>query len=801
MATNPTIQERIFYFDAEGDAEGQIDVADSRLFRQAVVQRAQLLNLSTTGRGLPSILPEYNRINVEYPRSHSITIQQNNNFYDVAVAGPLAVREIMAEPLDGSFQPLRVDLHDNHGLHFFPPLQIQIGRDGVNPVPGFRWTQGSNTMSFDDDILPPSSIANLETMIVIYFNSSVNEYHYARVTAHTGNNLTLSSGAPEAANLGGWIIIARPIKEALDGAFIGAGDEQGDPFNVNSGSDIDTGGTTLGVDGNTKLPDNTFVTLDESSLYAFNFTNTRLIGAPNEKKPTLVQTPLFIEDAVSVMNSRLQTRYGPSAPQVSVVNNQIVGPTGSTVTDHTRLTRSTAIVTVPDFYYDNNFNILGASIGSEMNRLFVPGTTETGFTNTITLNGQPLLIKPGKYASPEGFAQHLSSVMGSDYTIKVLRTSSFIESNYAGAITGSSSYVAGVRSAEIERLDESLDTLPTFRLRGTRADDTSTLTPYRPFAYQIKMEGPAHHQLNVSTTSSYIRTILGLSPGSYGFDVSGSVQRDSRTRGTCSVSILQAPKRFNIALQNNSFKMDAAVRLNIGTETVVLTTKSTANAVACGLSAGEVVNVRFGTNAAVARGMVHATLGDEQLTDFVFSISMAAADFATLESGVNDGFSGEFTITRVGGNRAKLDVTGYPLPHLMSPAPLVGLTPVTIIDGSTLLPRPFSAFSPSYIIRLVADADGHEPRSNPLPITVTEGEQVTDMPFGYVRGGTSWLGGSINLPLTLITPTRLAHMKVLVVFPDKTPVDLRDEYFTGAVSVAGQDRLAHFAVHDKKIHS
>ena len=80
MATNPTIQERIFYFDAEGDAEGQIDVADSRLFTRAVVQRAQLLNLSTTGRGLPSILPEYNRINVQYPRSHSIAIQQNNNF-------------------------------------------------------------------------------------------------------------------------------------------------------------------------------------------------------------------------------------------------------------------------------------------------------------------------------------------------------------------------------------------------------------------------------------------------------------------------------------------------------------------------------------------------------------------------------------------------------------------------------------------------------------------------------------------------------------------------------------------------
>jgi len=750
MASNPTIQERVFYFDGEGSEDGIIDVASSRLFEQAVVQRAQLINLSTTGRGLPSILPEYNRINVQYPRSHTVAVTQGGYTYTAGVAGHLRVINIDTNPTFFNFNIQSLIFEADHGLN-----TAKFFSDNV------AWSSQTITVDKNEAI----DFDNITSYRVFYVLGGQTYWvGIAGIVEIADNKFEITYTGDPVINANDFVIIAKPVTEALDGAFVGIADTNNDSINVNSGT-IDNG----------VVPDNTFVGFSPNELLAFNFT-----GQPGAQMPTLVQTPLFIDDAVTVLNARLQSRWGSSAPVLAVRNNALVSTSGGTVSANT-LTRSAAMITIPDYYYDNNFNLLGASIGADMNRLFIPSVAETNMANAVVLNGQTISIAPGKYASPESFAKHLSAQLGATYVVKVLRTS------------GSKSYSDGEESEETETLPASLDTQPTFRVRGQRADTTSAV-PYRPRAYQFKITGPAYHQLNLSTTSSYIRTILGLSPGAYAFDVTGSIQRDSRTRGTCSVSILQAPKRFNIALQNNSFTMKDAT---IVTEDTLmrLRTKNGGNEIACGLSVGEVVNVRF--NNTVVRAVVQTFDPNTLLSDFDFSLVLAKADFDLL--GSNAAGSDTFTITRVDGNRAKFDVSGYPLYQLMSPAPLVGLTSTTIINGSTLLPRPFSAFSPSYIIRLIASAEGFEPRSNPQPITLTEGRTVTDMPYGYVRGGTSWLGGSVNLPLTLITPTRLASLKVLVTFPDKTPVDLSGEYFTGVASVSGQDRLAHFAVQDKRL--
>ena len=316
--------------------------------------------------------------------------------------------------------------------------------------------------------------------------------------------------------------------------------------------------------------------------------------------------------------------------------------------------------------------------------------------------------------------QYLATQIGATYTVRVERT------------TGSTSYTNRDNpvSSTTPALDAAEDTKPTFRTQGLRAEETSA-APFRPAAYRITIVGPAHHQLDVSQTSSGIRNILGLAPGFYPFDVQGEIQRDSRTRGTCSVSILQAPRRFNISLQNNSFTVNdvtTATASNIVTFTVPST-----NTRACGLENGEVVNVRVGNS--VGRAVVTRDANDD---DFTFRLSM---------SSVYTGITGSTpTVTRLDGNRAKFDVSGYPLYQLLSPAPLVGLGATTVITGSTLLPKPFSAFNPSYIMRLQATADGGEPRSNPLPVTVTEGKKSYNMPYGFVRGGTSLLGGSLVFP-------------------------------------------------------
>ena len=443
MTTNPTIDERVFYFDAEGKEDGTVNVASDVLFRQGVVQRVQLLNLSTTGRDLPSILPEYNRINVQYPRTHSVSVAQGDQTYTAAVAGPTRITSIAAQDYGSSpnvISPTRLECAAQHGLDFLPCA--------------FGNFASGTTFSFPSTSIP-NFIEQMGSYRLFFAAQSPANVFYSvgfRDAQLDGNNiegnLSGSVSVPSPGRVSTHMVIAAPITGAMDGEIVGitAATSPVSLLDVNTATGLRDGA----------VPPNTFIALNSTNLLAFNYNGNTGTPAP---AATLVQTAQFLEDAVGTLNTRLEARYGTSAPTLSVVNNALVGPDGSTVTSNT-LERSEAIVTIPDYYYDNNFHILGGVMGSEMNRLFVSTTPEPNFSNSITINGRNITINAGKYSSPETFAQHLATQIGATYTVRVERT------------TGSTSYTNRDNpvSSTTPALDAAEDTKPTFRTQGLRAE-------------------------------------------------------------------------------------------------------------------------------------------------------------------------------------------------------------------------------------------------------------------------------------------------------------------------------------------
>ena len=770
---NPTISDRVFYFDADGTSNGEVDVVDHTLLRTSMVQRAQLLNFSSNNPGLPSILEEYNRIRLQYPRRHTASITDGSTTYLADAPGPLKIEAV--DVVAGWTRARRIEFEFNHGLFVNKFIDITVPATGSTAIINITDTGAQSTLT-----ALGNGIVNYHLFLRRTTDNQVVAYG---ITRYASNELTVS-GTVNFNNFAEAAFIARAITGVEDGEFVGIATAAGAVINVNSST----------ITSGNPVPENTFVANAENQLYALNASIS--VYSVTDNVSYLVQPLYFLEDAVGVMNTQLQAKYGDSAPTLSVVNNTMVSSKGTLVTNTDN--RSAGMIVVPPYYYDNAFPVLGGALASEMNRFFLPTPSASeAWSNHITVNGNNITLCPGKYSNIEGLARHISVRLTNTYVVKVVRT------------TGTTTYSGGTAGTETTRLAAELDLRPVFRVQGERVEG-SQAEPYRPRVYQVRIEGPNNHEIGFMTTSPHLCRVLGVEQAGYSLntgEMAGSVQYDQETRGFCTVSLSQAPKRFTVNLQNNTFQLNvnnfgivSGIRqINVNTD------QATASNFAVGLSEGELVNLRTATGGNnVFRAVVVRRTVNDPVTEFSFGLWLCSNNADLVFTGTAggtfpDGSSAvALSITRLNGNRVKWDVSGYPLPRLMSPAPVIGLDNTTIIRGSTQLPRPYNAFVPAYYLRLVTEADGTEPQQNPTPQTMLDGKRNSLLPYGYRMGGRDWVGGPINVPMVLTVPVRVAHLKVRVTFPDNTPVDLSGQTFVGAVSVSGQDRVAYFDAQHKK---
>ena len=276
--------------------------------------------------------------------------------------GPTRITSIAAQnfgSLPNVISPTRLECAAQHGLDFLP---CAFG----------DFVSGPRTFSFRSSFIP-NFIEQMGSYRLFFASRTAANVFYSvgfDRAEESGDNimgtLTGDVSVPRG-TVSTHMVIAAPITGAMDGEIVGitAATSPVSLLDVNTATGLRDGA----------VPPNTFIALNSTNLLAFNYNGNTGTPAP---AATLVQTAQFLEDAVGTLNTRLEARYGTSAPTLSVVNNALVGPDGSTVTSNT-LERSEAIVTIPDYYYDNNFHILGGVMGSEMNRLFVSTTPNLTF--------------------------------------------------------------------------------------------------------------------------------------------------------------------------------------------------------------------------------------------------------------------------------------------------------------------------------------------------------------------------------------------------------------------------------------
>ncbi len=814
--SNPTITDQVIYYDCPGDSTGEIVVANQEMLTRDMCQRAQLLNIASNNPGLPSIRDEYNRIRMVYPTSIDVHVQNNGQDYLAAVSGPTQVSHIDTDPATGS---KRIMFGHFHGIYekFIeftinnPSTSTIIEVANTNLVDG----NGNLDQARIADIL---SIPNIEEYY-LFLSKPPDQNSDAKTHAYNIKSFSQTQSgdyqlelATESAlvqgDFGGGVFITKPITGVQDGEFVGVATRNEDGaeiINVNF-VNPDNGTTKLG-DG--EVPTNTFVYFSDVELIALNESIYELLVI-DYPQAYLMQPLYFLEDAVDIINSKLQARYA-SPPTVSFENNNLVSSFGVITVDLGRFNiedpnRSVGMITIPEYYYDNAFGLLGNIIQNQMNRFWINACQ-------IKVNNSTKIVFDGKYNSIETLIELISALFGSVYTIQIVRT------------TGTTQFIGGVRTNLQEpTLDAALDTRPIFRQVGKRAEETSA-APYRPRVYQIRILGPHDHSISFKGTSSTAQgalvRLLGFEQADYTLttgEIRGSIQYNQETRGQCVVTISTGPKRFvfnlsnaDLTIRENGLRevrnLDGVVELKV--DNMSATLNGTQAPLALGFKVGDVVGLRFDDR--LARAVVVPNEGI--VNDFKFSLMLGKKAFVTLLDPERstlaefDQFLDEIlnpkqlslSIYGLNGNRLQLDVSGYPMSRVMSPAPLVGLDDVTTIVGGTELPNPMNAFSTFYYVRMITEADGREPQQKPVPTTTTEGDRSLIRPYGFRMGGRDWVGGAINVPMVLTTPVRVSYIKVKIVFPDNTPVDLTGQTFFGAISLSGQDRVAYYAAQSQRM--